>query len=137
VGFTGVYTAGSNSGSLASNSGSAYADFLLGYVQNWSAVVSPEYGGRLKNPGVFLQDDFKVTPKLTLNLGLRWEGNTGWSDVNNNERSFDPNVINPATNAPGAMGTRPRLPMAGTHCRKGSGTTGCRDLASLTSSAPR
>ena len=103
VGFTGVYTAGSNTGALASNSGVAYADFLLGYVQNWAALNSPEYGGRLKNPGVFVQDDFKVTPKLTLNLGLRWEGNTGWSEVYGNERSFDPNVTNPATNAPGAM----------------------------------
>jgi hypothetical protein len=103
VGFTGVYTAGSNSGSLASTSGSSYADFLLGYVQNWSAVVSPEYGGRLKNPGVSVQDDFKVNPKLTLNLGLRWEGNTGWSEVHGNARSFDPNVSNPATNAPGGM----------------------------------
>jgi hypothetical protein len=103
MGFTGVYTAGSNSGALASNSGSAYADFLLGYVQNWTALNAPEYGGRLKNPGAFIQDDFKVTPKLTLNLGLRWEGNTGWSEVYGNERSFDPNVINPATNAPGAM----------------------------------
>jgi hypothetical protein len=103
VGFTGVYTAGSNVGTLASKSGVSYADFLLGYAQNWSAVVSPEYGGRLKNPGVFFQDDFKVNPKLTLNLGLRWEGNTGWSDEYANERSFDPNVINPATNAPGAM----------------------------------
>jgi hypothetical protein len=103
VGFTGVYTAGSNTGALASNSGSSYADFLLGYVQNWTALNSPEYGGRLKNPGAFIQDDFKVTPKLTLNLGLRWEGNTGWTEVNANERSFDPNVINPATNAPGAM----------------------------------
>src|SRR5689334_2255105 len=46
LGFTGVYTAGSNTGSLASGSGSAYADFLLGYAQNWSATVSPEYGGR-------------------------------------------------------------------------------------------
>ena len=103
LGFTGVYTAGSNVGSLASSSGVAYADFLLGYAKSWSASVSPEYGGRLKNPGVFVQDDFKVNPKLTLNLGLRWEGNTGWSEVNGNERSFDPNVINPATNAPGAM----------------------------------
>jgi len=103
LGFTGVYTAGSNVGTLASSSGVAYADFLLGYAKSWSASVSPEYGGRLKNPGVFIQDDFKVSPKLTLNLGLRWEGNTGWSEVNGNERSFDPNVINPATNAPGGM----------------------------------
>jgi hypothetical protein len=101
--FTGVYTAGSNQGTLASTSGVAYADFLLGYAKSWSASVSPEYGGRLKNPGVFVQDDFKLNPKLTLNLGLRWEGNTGWSEVNGNERSFDPNVTNPVTNAPGAM----------------------------------
>jgi hypothetical protein len=101
--FTGVYTAGSNIGSLATSSGSPYADFLLGYAKSWSASVSPEYGGRLKNPGLFIQDDFKVNPKLTLNLGLRWEGNTGWSEVHGNERSFDPTIINPATNAPGAM----------------------------------
>src|SRR5512141_747180 len=68
VGFTGVYTAGSNTGPLASGSGSSSADFLLGSVQNWNALNSPEYGSRLKNPGVFIQDDFKVTPKLTLNL---------------------------------------------------------------------
>ena len=103
LGFTGVYTAGSNIGSLASTSGVAYADFLLGYAKSWSASVSPEYGGRLKNPGVFIQDDFKLSPKLTLNMGLRWEGNTGWSEIHGNERGFDPNVINPATNTPGAM----------------------------------
>ena len=103
LGFTGVYTAGSNSGPLASSTGSSYADFLLGYARQWDATVSPEYGGRAKNPGVFIQDDFKVTPKLTLNLGLRWEGNTGWSEVNGNVRSWDPNVINPATNKLGGM----------------------------------
>ncbi len=103
VGFTGVYTAGSNTGSLASTTGSSYADFLLGYVQNWNALNSPEYGARLKNPGVFVQDDFKVSPKLTLNIGLRWEGNTGWSEVHGNVRSFDPNVTNPVTNRPGGM----------------------------------
>ena len=103
LGFTGVYTAGSNLGPLASTSGVAYADFLLGYAKSWSASVSPEYGGRLKNPGVFIQDDYKLSPKLTLNLGLRWEGNTGWSEIHGNERGFDSTVINPATNTPGAM----------------------------------
>jgi hypothetical protein len=103
VNFTGVYTAGSNSGSLASTSGVPYADFLLGYVKSWSAAVSPQYGGRLKSPAVFIQDDFKVSPNLTLNLGLRWSGTTGWSDVNGNARSFDPTIINPATGKPGAM----------------------------------
>jgi hypothetical protein len=101
--FTGVYTAGSNSGPLATGTGSPYADFLLGYANSWSAMFSPQYGGRLKSPSIFVQDDMKVTPKLTLNLGLRWTGTTGWKDIHGDERSFDPTITNPATGAPGAM----------------------------------
>ncbi len=105
LGFTGVYTQGSNDSNnpLTGTTGSPYADFLLGYANSWSAGFSPEYGGRQKSPSLFVQDDLKMTPKLTLNLGLRWEGMTGWSEIHNNERSFDPTLINPATNAPGAM----------------------------------
>jgi len=103
LGFTGVYTAGSNSGPLASTTGVAYADFLLGYAKSWSASVSPQYAGRLRSPAAFIQDDFKVSPKLTLNLGLRWLGTTGFWDRDGNSRSFDPAIINPATGKPGAM----------------------------------
>lgn len=103
LGYTGVYTAASNTSGSSSTTGSPYADFLLGYTQNWSALFSPEYGGRLKDPAAFVQDDFKMTPKLTLNLGVRWDGRTGWSDSTKNERAFDPTITNPATNAPGAM----------------------------------
>ena len=105
LGFSGVYTEGwdATKNGLSTATGSPYADFLLGYSNSWSAAVSPEYGGRQKDPAAFIQDDWKVTPKLTVNLGLRWEGRTGWSDVQKNQLSFDPHIINPATNAPGAM----------------------------------
>ena len=102
LGYTGVYTQQDNINPKPVG-GSSYADFLLGYTQNWSAGYSPEYGGRLKDPAFFFQDDWKLTPKLTLNLGLRWEGRTGWSDSTKNERSFDPTITNPATNTDGAM----------------------------------
>jgi hypothetical protein len=83
--------------------GFSYADFLLGQTQAWSAQVTPEYGGRWKSPQLFVQDDYKLRPNLTLNLGLRWEGNTGWSEVKGNMTVFDPTVTNPADGSKGAM----------------------------------
>ncbi|HEY5254264.1 MAG TPA: carboxypeptidase-like regulatory domain-containing protein [Acidobacteriaceae bacterium] len=84
-------------------SGIGFADFLLGQTEKWGAGVTPEYGGRLKLPQAFVQDDIKVRPNLTVNLGLRWQGITGWSEVKGNLAAFDPTVLNPATNTPGAM----------------------------------
>ena len=83
--------------------GFSYADFLLGQTQGWNAGVTPEYGARWKSPQLFVQDDFKMRSNLTIDLGLRWEGETGWSEVHGNMASFDPNVINPANKLPGAM----------------------------------
>src|SRR6202042_412612 len=98
--FTGAYTA---AGPGNSATGLAYADFLLGQTQKWSAAVTPEYGGRQKLPQLFVQDDYKVRTNLTLNLGLRYQIQTGWSEVKGNEQSFDPTVPNPATGTLGAL----------------------------------
>ena len=100
LGFTGTYTS-ANTGS--STTGTGYADFLLGQTQNWSAAETPEYGGREKLPQMFIQDDYKIKSNLTINLGLRYQIQTGWSEVKGNEASFDPTVMNPATGTLGAM----------------------------------
>jgi hypothetical protein len=100
--YTGVYTQADNTGT-ASNTGMGFADFLLGYTSSWSAKVTPEWGGRLKSPQVFVQDDIKLRPNLTVNLGIRWQGMTGWHEVKGNEASFDPRVVNPANGSLGAM----------------------------------
>jgi len=78
------------------NTGLDYADFLLGLSNGWNAAVTPEYGARMKNPELFFQDDYKVRPNLTLNLGLRYDISHGWREVKGNERTFDPAVPNPA-----------------------------------------
>lgn len=101
LGYTGVYTASTQG--AGNTSGVAYADFLLGKTASWNATVTPEYGARFKSPQFFVQDDFKVSSKLTLNLGVRWQIQRGWSEVKGNIRTFDPNIMNPATNTPGAM----------------------------------
>ncbi|HXW90112.1 MAG TPA: TonB-dependent receptor [Terriglobales bacterium] len=82
--------------------GMEYADFLLGYANNWTASVIPEYGARMKSPQMFIQDDWKLRPNLTLNLGLRYQINHGWNEVHEDMASFDPTVVNPATNTLGA-----------------------------------
>ena len=106
--FNGAYTENwtVNSAGVASpnsnGSGEEYADFLLGYASSWSAQIVPEVGARLKKPQIFIQDDWKIRSNLTINLGVRYEISHGYSEVHGNEASFDPTVINPANNAPGA-----------------------------------
>jgi hypothetical protein len=105
--FNGSYTEnwtlnGSGVASPNGNSGEEYADFLLGYSSYWSAGVTPEIGARLKKPQMFVQDDWKVRPNLTVNLGLRYEISHGFNEVKGNEASFDPTVVNPANNSLGA-----------------------------------
>jgi hypothetical protein len=103
-GYTEAWTVNPTTGIASPNTstGLEYADFLLGYAANWSADDDPETGVRLKKPQMFIQDDWKLRPNLTVNLGLRYEISHGYTETKGNIASFDPTVINPATNTLGA-----------------------------------
>ncbi len=66
-------------------SGDGLASFLLGYPSSVSTAYNnfPAQGQRYF--GVFFQDDWRVTRKLTLNLGLRWEYESPISDRFNHQ----------------------------------------------------
>ena len=98
--FAGTYT---QSTVGDSTTGIGFADFLLGQAQSWSAAVTPGFGVRMKQPQVFVQDDFKLRPNLTINLGVRYQAELGLTEVKNNIAVFDPTVMNPVTKTPGAF----------------------------------
>ncbi|HEX8811817.1 MAG TPA: TonB-dependent receptor, partial [Terracidiphilus sp.] len=83
--------------------GSSYADFLLGEVWGWYVYDYEETGARMWNLAGFVQDDWKVMPHLTLNVGLRYQYQSGWGEVQNRFGSFDPTLVNDVTKTPGAM----------------------------------
>jgi hypothetical protein len=69
------------------------ADFLLGKIKTTSyEQPQPPTGRRNYNIGVFAQDDWKVTPKLTLNLGIRWEYESPLTIATNIYSRIDPNT---------------------------------------------
>lgn len=87
------------------NTGHAFASFLLGAVNNTNRAISPTNPGfRTRTPAFYFSDDWKVTQKLTLNLGLRWEIIGGIYEVAGRMVNMDPTLPNPgAGNVPGAL----------------------------------
>ena len=87
---------GGNAGSISFNgqySGSSETDFLLGLPSQLQVgYPGPDWGQRGNIFGAFIQDDWKVSQKLTLNLGLRYEDHTPWYEAHDKQVNWDPNT---------------------------------------------
>jgi hypothetical protein len=85
--FTGEFTA--DSPSSGDGSGNALADMLLGLPTTSTISTLTYFGNRQHTYGGYIQDDFKVSPKLTLNLGLRYDYTTPIFEAHNQQSNFD------------------------------------------------
>jgi carboxypeptidase family protein len=106
----GYDNAGNN---LSGQTGESFASFLLGQVHTSTQTipVHPMFNEAYMAPWV--NDEFKVTSRLTLTVGLRFDYQFARTESNNRYSTFDPTTPNPgAGNIPGALifaGTGPGL----------------------------
>ncbi len=85
------------------NVGLPYASFLLGLV-NTASVANPTAPQARKDAvSIFIQDEWKITHKLTLTYGLRWDWQTYPEEIHSRESMFSPTTPNPSAGGlPGA-----------------------------------
>jgi len=75
-------------GSVTKN---AFSDFLFGVMNKGSVQVQPLFvSSRAWSYSFFLQDDIKLTPRLTLNAGLRWQFDQSFHELHHGDAFFDP-----------------------------------------------
>ena len=90
---------------VTGSSGFAYASFLLGAVDSTSTNLQPfsDIGSRYHTVAPYVQDDYKITPKLTLNLGLRWDYLPPFHEALDRWSFLNATLTNPYTGNPGSF----------------------------------
>jgi len=97
-------TAGTGNPSVTGQNGIAFASFLLGLPSGGSFNFGADIDFRYKYYAGYVQDDFKLSNKLTLNLGLRYDYSVPRRETDLQNSNFNPTIPNPsAGNILGAL----------------------------------
>jgi outer membrane receptor protein involved in Fe transport len=83
--------------------GEGLASLLLGEVYEGQLLQTNHLHSGAQSWGLFAQDDWRVTPKLTVNLGLRYDLDTPRHEFHNQQNGFNPTEINPVSGTPGVV----------------------------------
>jgi Carboxypeptidase regulatory-like domain/TonB dependent receptor-like, beta-barrel len=103
--FNRLGTAGFDArGNNLAATGDPVASFLLGQVQQATQTIPVQPTFNETYTGIWINDEFKMSDKLTLTLGLRFDYQSARTETNDQYSTFDPNTPNPgAGNIPGAI----------------------------------
>lgn len=101
--FQTTSTAGPDPQNATTNTGDGFASFLLGVGSGNDSTGYNKFPATDKHMlGWYLQDDWRATRKLTLNLGMRYEIQTAPTERNNAQEYFNFTAANPISSAVGA-----------------------------------
>ena len=79
----------------AGSPGMSYASFLLGLVDSASVKAPQELEYRNNRGAWYIQDSWKVTHKLTIDYGLRWDIQAQGHEIHDRSSMFGPTIVNP------------------------------------------